>query len=117
MCLFNPPPRFAALVQLVNLPEPVTLDFLDAEVEDSSKEEVSMKRSWTEMLSFSGTLCSRYSHSMLLLGQCTAVAPEGPSASALLYSPAKVHVTFLYYLLTGKNKTKKSFVFFRSGDK
>ena len=27
--------------QLVNLPEPVTLDFLDAEVEDSNKEEVS----------------------------------------------------------------------------
>lgn len=57
--LFNPP-CFDAVVQLVNLPEPVTLDFLDAEVEDSSKEEVSMKRSWTEMLSFSGSLCSRY---------------------------------------------------------
>lgn len=28
------------LSQLVNLPEPVTLDFLDAEVEDSNKEEV-----------------------------------------------------------------------------
>lgn len=27
--------------QLVNLPEPVTLDFLDAEVEDTNKEEVS----------------------------------------------------------------------------
>lgn len=27
--------------QLVNLPEPVTLDLLDAEVEDSNKEEVS----------------------------------------------------------------------------
>lgn len=30
--------------QLVNLPEPVTLDFLDAEVEDSNKEEVSSKK-------------------------------------------------------------------------
>lgn len=30
-----------SLSQLVNLPEPVTLDFLDAEVEDSNKEEVS----------------------------------------------------------------------------
>lgn len=33
------------MFQLVNLPEPVTLDFLDAEVEDSSKEEVKQPRS------------------------------------------------------------------------
>ena len=52
--------------QLVNLPEPVTLDFLDAEVEDSNKEEVStqciveLKSFW-----FSGVFCS-----LLLLSSC-----------------------------------------------
>uniref|UniRef100_A0A3B5AWM9 Voltage-dependent calcium channel subunit alpha-2/delta-2-like n=1 Tax=Stegastes partitus TaxID=144197 RepID=A0A3B5AWM9_9TELE len=38
--------------KLVNLPEPVTLDFLDAEVEDSNKEEVSKKKNFRHFVFF-----------------------------------------------------------------
>lgn len=70
----------------MNLPEPVTLDFLDAEVEDSSKEEVSMNRLRTDTILFSGSflLSLLNSRSTLLLGQCTAAAPEGHSGSTFI---------------------------------
>lgn len=102
----------------MNLPEPVTLDFLDAEVEDGSKEEVSEERRRAQSLLFPGASCSRY---LTHVGcYCWASAQQQLHRDILplicVHSPVRVHVTLFFGGVFSKI-FDFVFFFFRSGDK
>lgn len=77
-------PSLPLCLQIINFREPVTLDFLDAELEDENKEEVG--RAWGRWRGTAGTRCSGADPRQPQLGHCPlgdAGWPARPSRAAL----------------------------------
>lgn len=78
-------PCLPLCLQIINFREPVTLDFLDAELEDENKEEVG--RAWGRWRGTAGTRCPRTDPRRVTVPWVVLGGPHAPSGLPSVTSP------------------------------